>query len=263
MNLSSYLQDLIAKWIRGTAFPATVTSLKVALSTTQPLPDGTNVSEPSDSAYSRQEVILNDPVLGAASVSISNKTAITFGPATAAWGAVAYIALFDQNGNMLASGPLNTSRIVPAGDSFALDVNALQFRMDGVFGGYVLSAIVNWMRGIAMPSAPTVLKLALSTADPKIDASGLAEIITSNGYERQVITFTEPSYIPEYGTQLEMADTVLFGPAAINPWNAVSHGAVFDANDNLIFFGAFAAQRTIAIGDTLPLSGASIQLLIK
>jgi hypothetical protein len=218
------------------------------------------VTEPSDAGYARQTVILNEPVLGDHYASVSSKTGVIFGPVTMkTWDFDYYIAVFDQAGNMLLSGQLD----LPDNSTFTLDAGAIQLRIDGSLGGYVSSAIINWMRGIKMPSPPTQLKVALSTANPKIDASGLAEINTNEGYERQVIAFAEPTYIPEVGTTLEPKVAVSFGPAAINTWDAVSHGAVFDQSDNLIFFGAFGAQRNVPIGDTLPLPPASIQLLIR
>ncbi len=51
--------------------------------------------------------------------------------------------------------------------------------------GYVL----NWLKGSDMPSAPTGLKLALLTAAPNPDGSGMLEPNGGNGYTRQVIVF--------------------------------------------------------------------------
>lgn len=260
MTLSAYLQSLIANWLRGAAFPGAVRSLKVALSSTRPQPDGSNVNEPTDKGYARQTVILNEAVLGDHAATVSNKTAVTFGPAIEIGWGVQFVAIFDQVGNLLLSIPLDGAHVVPAGERFVLAAGDLQFRLEGDFGGYVFSAIVNWLRGIAMPTAPA-LKLALSTSDPRIDGTGLAEVDAEDGYERQVTKFSQPVAVPEMGTRLILDARAVFGPAKNKVWKPITHCAVLDQNDNLILFGALAERHVVAIGDSLPTP--SIQMLIR
>jgi hypothetical protein len=63
MHLSSYLQGLIAGYVRGTDFPAPPASLEIALSTSDPLADGSGLSEPSGAdGYARQPLTLNPSV---------------------------------------------------------------------------------------------------------------------------------------------------------------------------------------------------------
>ena len=56
-----------------------------------------------------------------------NVAIITFPTATAAWGTVTHVAVYDAltAGNMLKHGPLAASRVVASGDTFQIAVGAL------------------------------------------------------------------------------------------------------------------------------------------
>lgn len=263
MHLSVYFQNLIVAWLRGANFPAAVTSLKIGLSSANPLADGSGLVEPTDAGYARQTLILKAPTEAFGIFSASSQMKVTFGPAaTTPWTALRYIAIFDQNSNLLMFGELNTPRTVPVGDSIALEAGDVQLRLEGAFGKFAALGIFNWMRGIAMPAAPAELKLALSTTDPKSDGSGMTELSTGDGYERQVILFSNPIYVIDKGTTIELDSIVMFGPASVNHWTGISHGAIMSGAD-VLMYGAFAAQRTVVVGDSLPLATSSIQFLIR
>lgn len=199
MNLSFYFQNIIAQWLRGVNFPSAPSFIQVGLSTTNPLADGSGITEPAAAdGYARQNVPLSgvtaDVVNGA---SIFNSTTITFGPVlNQTWTNVGFVFLTDDVGNMIAFGPMNTPRSLPVADTFALDQNAIQLRLDDAFGLFFSTAILNWLRGQAMPAAATTLKLALSAADPLADLSGISEPSTGDGYLRQEIAFSAPVVVP-------------------------------------------------------------------
>ena len=87
--------DMLNTEFRGVASTAPATYY-VALSTTEPADDGTNVTEPSGNGYARVAVTKNttnwtDPTTSRA---LSNAVAITFPTPTGSWGTVLYVALY-------------------------------------------------------------------------------------------------------------------------------------------------------------------------
>jgi hypothetical protein len=94
--------------------PATV---YVALSTTTPANDGTNVTEPSGNGYARVAVT-NDTTHwpAASSRTKSNGATITFPTATASWGTPTYAVIYTAStgGSVLAFGPIGTPTAIGA-----------------------------------------------------------------------------------------------------------------------------------------------------
>lgn len=77
---------------------------------------GTEVTGGAYARVSKTNNATNFP--NASGGSKSNGTDIDFGTATADWGTVTHVGLFDGSTNLLLWGALNTSRIVKNGDSF-------------------------------------------------------------------------------------------------------------------------------------------------
>ena len=103
----------------------------VGLLTQQPSPDGTNVAEPPGSyGYSRQAVTLGDFTRDGSGISSTKNTnPMVFGPPiNANWPSVSWVALFAQDGRMLAYAPLPAPRACNIGDSISFGVGAFQFR---------------------------------------------------------------------------------------------------------------------------------------
>lgn len=89
---------------------------------------------------------------------------------------------------------------------------------------YLESAVINWMRGTAMPTAPTTLYLALFTADPGESGALTNEVATagSTAYARTAVTLTAaPSPVSN------SADVVF--PTATASWGVVTHAALTDS----------------------------------
>lgn len=84
---------------------------------------GTEVTGGSYARVSQTNNVTNWPA--ASGGSKSNGTAINFGTATADWGTITHVALFDGSTNMLMWGALATSRIVKSGDSFQFSATRL------------------------------------------------------------------------------------------------------------------------------------------
>lgn len=114
-NFSTYaIQHLLDHIFKVTSYTVP-TNIYVALSTANPLTDGSGIAEPSGNAYAR--TLCNGWTL--TSSTIGNTAQITFPEATGSWGTIAYFALYDAStsGNLLAFGALGTSKLIGSGDT--------------------------------------------------------------------------------------------------------------------------------------------------
>lgn len=116
-ELSNYLENaLINVTLRGTAFTA-VSTPYVALFTSDPTDAGSG-TQVSGGSYARQSVTFGAPSNG---VSI-NSADVTFPTATASWGTVTHIGIYDAltSGNLLYHTPLDISKTIDIGDVFKI-----------------------------------------------------------------------------------------------------------------------------------------------
>lgn len=113
MNTTYFLNCVAGNIFKSTNAEALPTNLYIGLSTTEPMADGTNVSEPSDSVYSRVQLVnMSDPADGV----VTNGSAISFNESAASWGTITHYVICDAStgGNVLMYGPLTVSRTVEA-----------------------------------------------------------------------------------------------------------------------------------------------------
>lgn len=113
---------------------ATAPSIFVALSTTAPAEDGTNVTEPVGNGYARVASLPADwnlATLADPSV-VTNANAIQFPTASGAWGTVTHAALYDaiSAGNYLASGILGTPKAPTNGDTPEFPAGTISVTLD-------------------------------------------------------------------------------------------------------------------------------------
>jgi hypothetical protein len=126
-EFSDYLEDKIIDHIlRAQAFtpPATI---YVGLFTAAPS-DAGGGTEVSGGSYARQSVALSAASGGAS----SNTADITFPQATADWGTIGWLALFDavSAGNMLMWTALDASKVINNGDTFKINAGDLDVTVD-------------------------------------------------------------------------------------------------------------------------------------
>lgn len=129
--LAKVAADRWLNWLKGTAYPATVANVYVALLTTNPTKnDGTGLVECSDTGYARLAIAnanWSAISLNADNIhdEISNADVLTFGAAVAAYTVVG-LAIYDALtvGNLLAYGSV-TSQAVSIGNQYQIAANAL------------------------------------------------------------------------------------------------------------------------------------------
>jgi len=137
-NAAKYLEQARINWIRGTVYPTVPANFYVALYTTMPTAqDGTGAVEVSGGAYARQAVASGTSPWVATAASgtaqqTSNVNQISFPQATANWGTILGIGIYDASsgGNLLWFGTLTSSQTVNNGFTFVIAANNLVIQED-------------------------------------------------------------------------------------------------------------------------------------
>ena len=128
-NLTTATADKLLDHLLGrTSY--TMPTVYVGLYTTNPTePAGTGGVEVSGGSYARVALGTGGAsLMGAAtSGSSDNTSAVNWATATADWGVVTGVGLFDAStaGNLLASGALTANKTVSNGDTFSLPISDL------------------------------------------------------------------------------------------------------------------------------------------
>lgn len=131
-SLSNFLELEILDHVFGAAAYTAPGTLYFALFTVAPSDSGGG-TEVSGGSYARVGVTNNATNFPAASGGAkSNGTAITFPAATAAWGTVVAMGVFDASsgGNLLAWATLATSKTVANGDTVSFPVGDFDVTLD-------------------------------------------------------------------------------------------------------------------------------------
>jgi hypothetical protein len=126
MSFSNYLENKVMLHVfGGTSYTAPAT-LYVGLYTSDP-GEGDTGTEVSGGSYARQTAAFT--ITGGAA---ANTAAIEFPTASASWGTVTYVGVRDAStgGNLLASGPLTTSKTISSGDVFRIPAGDLDITLD-------------------------------------------------------------------------------------------------------------------------------------
>jgi len=121
-EFTDFMEDKIIDHMLRNQSYTPPTTVYVGLFTSAPS-DAGGGTEVSGGAYARQAVTLSAASGGAS----SNSAEITFPQATADWGTVTHLALFDalSGGNMLMWTPLDASKEINNGDTFVIEVGDL------------------------------------------------------------------------------------------------------------------------------------------
>lgn len=120
--MSNYLENaLINVTLRNTSFTAVATPY-IALFTSDPTDAGTG-TEVSGGSYARTSATFGAPSNG---VSVTSAD-ITFPTATASWGTVGWIGIYDAStaGNLLYHTPLDVAKTIDSGDIFKITAGNL------------------------------------------------------------------------------------------------------------------------------------------
>ena len=116
----------------------------------------------------------------------------------------------------------------------------------GSFGNFWEDEVLDHLFGKGSYTPPTVY-VALSTADPTDDASGIAEP-SGNGYAR--VATAGADWNTSSGGALANANAITF-PTASGSWGTITHFALYDAatSGNMLAHGTLGSPETITINE--------------
>jgi hypothetical protein len=128
MSLSNTFETTVLTWLLTNSSATRPTAWYVALFTSNPDEDasGTEVST-SGTAYARQSVTFS-----VSGNTATNTAAIEFPTATASYGTVTHVGVFDASsaGNLIAYAALTTSKAIDTGDVMRIPSSDLDVTMD-------------------------------------------------------------------------------------------------------------------------------------
>lgn len=105
---------------------------------------------------------------------------------------------------------------------------------------------------------PASLELALSSADPTDDGSGLTEP-TDIGYARQTIVFSVPVTTEPDGSRTSNTSGIVFTGTALG---VVTHAAIFDNSGNMLFYGALDVARDVINNDSVSFAASTVRVTL-
>jgi hypothetical protein len=127
-GFSDYLEDKVLEHVFGGNAYTAPTTLYVGLYTVAPTDTGGG-TEVSGGAYARQTAAFT--VSGTNPTTASNSAAVEYPTATANYGTVVAVGIFDalSGGNLLAYANLDTSKVVSTGDVFRFNTGDLDITL--------------------------------------------------------------------------------------------------------------------------------------
>ena len=126
MSFSNYLEtEILDHVFAGNAYSAPAT-IYIGLHTSNPDEDNSG-TEVSGGSYARQSMAFT-----VSGNTASNSAAVEFPTATASWGTVSHIGLYDAStaGNLLAYAALSASKTIDSGDVFRVPSGDLDITLD-------------------------------------------------------------------------------------------------------------------------------------
>ena len=126
MSFSNHAENLVLDWLLTNGTATRPTAWYVGLFTSDPT-DADTGTEVSGGSYARTAVTFS--VTGNAA---TNTSGVEFPAATASWGTVSHIAIYDAStsGNMLFHTALDIAKAITDGDVFRIPTGDLDFTLD-------------------------------------------------------------------------------------------------------------------------------------
>lgn len=125
---SDYLENKLLDHALATTAYTAPAAVYVGLHTGSPLDDNSGANEVSGGSYARQSASFAAASAGSAATNAT----ITFPAATANWGTISHISIYDAStaGNLLFHGAVTTSKTIESGDTFQISSGNLTISLD-------------------------------------------------------------------------------------------------------------------------------------
>lgn len=129
MSLTNFGENLVLVWLLTAGAATRPTAWWVGLFTAAPSDTGGG-TEVSGGAYARQSISFS--VSGTSPTLATNTAQIDFPTATASWGTITHIGIFDAvtTGNLIWWGALTASKTVAIDDVFRFIAGAIDLTLD-------------------------------------------------------------------------------------------------------------------------------------
>ena len=126
MSFSDTYETTVLKWTFTTDSVTRPTVWYIALFTDDPTDAGTG-TEISGNGYTREAVTFT-----VSGDTASNTSAVEFDAATASWGTITHVGIFDAStsGNLIAHSALSTSKTIGSGDILRVPTGDLDITLD-------------------------------------------------------------------------------------------------------------------------------------
>lgn len=234
MILSDYAKNKLLDLIfGGTAWSTKPGTLYFALFTSAPDDTGGG-TEVSAGGYARVSKTVGGTDFEASTangVAVTNKTAVQFPVATAAWGTVTHWGVYDAStgGNLIFWGPLPASLVIAINQTASWAVGNLSFDVGGACGDWLGKILLNYLFiGTALPTIAAHY-FALGTGASESGISGEPAIAT-NAYARKSMTNQVATYAAAAAGAKSNAALIQFAAASGGAWAGVlTHMAILSA----------------------------------
>lgn len=250
---SRYFQTEWLEWFQGINVPAAPANVYLGLFSSDPtdLNTGTEVSSVITGGV-RPEITFAAPVSASANgLSISNDDALIYTSGSAGNANVTHGAIFDADtaGNMLQHFQFVQAVAVSTGDPVVFGQGRINLISSNAFSQYMITMMMNWIRGIDAPTAPANIYLAPYNTNPGFNNTGTEITNTAFG--------TADRPIIDMGNQVnDTTSSRITNTQAYNYGNVVNnvgifHLAWFDAitGGNMLAYGALNTNVSLFTGE--------------
>jgi len=259
MPFSISFGNQILDHILGNAILAQPTGLWIALSTADPLSDGSGLSEPVGNAYVRVQCNNWD---AAVNRETKNSIVIDFPEATGNWGEITHFAIMDAEtgGNFVFGGALNNSKSIDVGvdSKFAVGDFAISISSGGM-SDYLANAILDHVFMNSVFTAPTNLYVFFATAAISDSDTGADITEPANTYARQNVNAWDAA-----ANKASQNTSYFSFPEATASWGSLVATGIADAltGGNILFYGATATAHNIANKDTAEFNAGDFDITL-
>lgn len=259
--MSDYLENKFLEYVLRSGTFASPASVYISLHTGAVGTDDPG-TEVSGGAYAR--VQLTSGFDAATSGATSNTAVITFPTATAVWGLVNAIGIYDAAtaGNLLFWGEFSDDLQVDTGDTLSIAAGALDVSLGGDISTFLANEMLDHILDGATFTQPSTAYLALYTTMPNAGDTGGVEV-TGGSYARVVCHGTGDWAEASGGATSNLAVETF--PVATANWGTVLGMGIRSASTagSLYFFKTLTASKTVYSGDTFRFSIGAIDITVS
>ncbi len=232
------------------------------LSTTTPVIDGTNLTEPA-SGYSR---ISHTPDFGAVASgrALTNDAEIAFATATADWGTLTHATLHNLSsaGNFLAFGALTSSEQVFDTDDVRYKIGDLTISLGGDVSNFLGNDLLDEIINGSELSPPLNFYVGFSTTAPNADGTNVTEPVGGAYGRETVLSSTSQWDVAALGSTGNT--NVITFTEATGSWGTLTHWVIYDQSTggNLLFFAALDASQAVVSGDQVKFQAGGLTISV-